>query len=870
VTADTGGHIAYVLDAAAAQAALPEVESVRVVTRLFDAPTLGSEHALAREPAGPKLTVERVATARRDYLEKEALAAEVPAFTRAFLGWLARQDRPHLIHAHFADAAAVAAAARARFGIPFVYTPHALGIDKRAQGVAAPGLDARVAQEADALALADAVIVSSRDEAERQVGAYGVAGAAARTRRVPPGIPALPPPPAPGSGRRTLADRLGEWLDRPGLPVLLAVARPVAKKNIAGLLRACAGAPELAARANVVVLAGQHGRHNSAEERQVLTELHALAATPALRGRVALPPAHDALDVAALYARASRGGAFVNPALHEPFGLTLLEAAAAGVPVVATRSGGPAEIVERIGHGLLVDPRDDAAVAAACLRLVSDAGLHARLADAARANAGRYDWNSYAAASVALYREAAAVGGAVGVGAARGASVRQDDARGHGQAAHDGSAEQVDRRADRASPHGRTSLPPVRAFPPARTTDRSDGGPARSGTGDGRSGPAVAPDRRASAAEPSRRTASSDPLSVSTAHAAPAAASAGRAAPASPPAFPGLRVEGDAPDGPDGGSASDREPTTGPSGWAPPAMLPPSPFPDADRGARTGAGTMHGAGTGTGDRPSRDGAASGASRPALLACDIDGTLTGCADGARAFAAWRAGAGLPFAVATGRSLAAARAVLAAWDLPEPDAYITDVGTRLHRSDGAGGWAECPRYAEALDLGWDRAAAARALAVLGVEAQPADAQGPHKISLFGDPDQAEAARAALAAAGCAARLVYSHNRFIDVLAPAGGKAAAVAAWALEHGLTLADCVAAGDSGNDVDMLEACGRAIAVATENAGELAGLTPRPGLYRAARAHAGGVLEGLAAMGLAVSGPAAGGAAALPREGAAA
>ena len=90
------------------------------------------------------------------------------------------------------------------------------------------------------------------------------------------------------------------------LPIVLAIARPVAKKNLAGLLRAYAGDPALQARANLVILAGQHD-HAAGEERAVLAELHALAADPALAGRVALPARHDPADVAALYARAAQG-----------------------------------------------------------------------------------------------------------------------------------------------------------------------------------------------------------------------------------------------------------------------------------------------------------------------------------------------------------------------------------------------------------------------------------------------------------------------------------------------------------------------------------------------------------------------------------
>ena len=55
---------------------------------------------------------------------------------------------------------------------------------------------------------------------------------------------------------------------------------------------------------------------------------------------------------------ASRGGIFVNPALTEPFGLTLLEASSCGLPIIATDDGGPKEIHSKCENGLLVDVTD--------------------------------------------------------------------------------------------------------------------------------------------------------------------------------------------------------------------------------------------------------------------------------------------------------------------------------------------------------------------------------------------------------------------------------------------------------------------------------------------------------------------------------
>jgi len=640
ITADTGGHIAYILDAAHAQAMNIDVDQVSIVTRLFEGAGLGLDHARASERLTDNLTIDRIATEDRRYLEKEALAEELDAFAEAFCAHLARLPRlPDVIHAHFSDAAAVAAEARRRFAIPFVYTPHALGIDKARHHGASPTLDGRIAAERESIAKADALIVSTHDEAERQVHGYGVP-VDGRIHRIAPGVPRrdTSPPRQPH-----LVERLGDHLTDPAKPILLAIARPVPKKNLAALARAYAASPALRDAANLVILAGQHDGPGSPEERAVLGELQALASHPDLQGRFALPPAHDGHDVAALYDRAAQGGVFVNAALHEPFGLTLIEAAAAGAPVVATRHGGPSEIVGALGHGLLVEPRDEAAIAAACLAILSDPERHARMSAAGREGAGRYDWTRYAAESVALY-----------------------------------------------------------------------------------------------------------------------------------------------------------------------ARLPRA--------------------------------------PGLLASDIDHTLTGCRVGAHAFTQWRQGSDLPFVVATGRCFSMARAILSQWGLPEPDAFITDVGTRIMLKSQRG-WQECPDFSARLNQGWDRKAVVAALKPLRLRPQPRDTAGPHKVSYFGTAEDAARVRETLAEQGLAAKTVFSHGKLIDVLAPLGGKAAAVAAYARRLGLPLGACIAAGDSGNDVDMLEDCGHAIVVGNAS-DELDGLVPRDGLIRTDGHHANGVLEGLDRLGL--------------------
>ncbi len=95
---------------------------------------------------------------------------------------------------------------------------------------------------------------------------------------------------------------------------------------------------------------------------------------------------------------------FVNPCAVEGFGLVTAEAMAWQLPVVATASGGSAELVEDGVSGLLVEPYDPAALAGAIVRLVSDRGLAEELGRGARARAReRFGAERTVERTVALY-----------------------------------------------------------------------------------------------------------------------------------------------------------------------------------------------------------------------------------------------------------------------------------------------------------------------------------------------------------------------------------------------------------------------------------------------------------------------------------
>lgn len=94
-------------------------------------------------------------------------------------------------------------------------------------------------------------------------------------------------------------------------------------------------------------------------------------------------------DLAAAYASAD---AFVFPSTTETLGLSMLEALASGLPVVAARTGATGEVVEDGVNGLLYDPNSPDAMVAAVRRVLSDEDLRWELSRGARATAEERDW----------------------------------------------------------------------------------------------------------------------------------------------------------------------------------------------------------------------------------------------------------------------------------------------------------------------------------------------------------------------------------------------------------------------------------------------------------------------------------------------
>ena len=384
--ADTGGQTLYVLDLVRSLALRPEVEQVDVVTRLIHDRRVDASYSQPVETIAPGARILRLPFGPKRYLRKEQLWPHLEELADQLVQHLAQPGQGvDWIHAHYADAGFVGALVSQRLGIPLVFTGHSLGREKQRRLLAGGGdrqqieqayaISRRIEAEEQALAQADLVITSTRQEADHQYSRYG------QFRRekaevVPPGVDAsrFHPLRSPTEGA-DLDQLLNPFLRNPGKPPLLAISRAVRRKNIPALVEAFGRSTVLRNRHNLVLVLGcrDDPRQLDKQQRDVFQQVFDLVDRHNLYGSVAYPKQHRRSQVPSFYRwAAQREGLFVNPALTEPFGLTLLEAAACGLPMVSTDDGGPRDIQARCDNGLLVDVTDSGALQEALERAGKD------------------------------------------------------------------------------------------------------------------------------------------------------------------------------------------------------------------------------------------------------------------------------------------------------------------------------------------------------------------------------------------------------------------------------------------------------------------------------------------------------------------
>jgi sucrose-phosphate synthase len=421
--ADTGGQVKYVMELAAGLSAREDIGRVDLFTRLIADKRVSSDYSKPIEVINDKFRIVRVQCGGRKYMRKELLWPHLDEYVDKTIKSIKRNHAmPDIVHGHYPDAGYVAMQLAEIFGLPFVYTGHSLGRAKLArlldQGmreaeiIKKSKIDRRIDAEEQILARADLVITSTRHEIEEQYGLYHNKDVPTY-QVVPPGIDIdtfypfyhdmLEDAERSENARYAQASMLKElnrFFMNPEKPLILALSRPDKRKNISGLVRAYGEDLELQSMANLAVFAGLRKDIDAMadNEREVLTEMLLAMDKYDLYGKMAIPKKHDfEYEVPALYRiAAERRGVFVNPALTEPFGLTLLEASATGLPIVATDDGGPNDIVRNCKNGILVDVSRVKQISSAVRKIIADKDLWERYSKNGIMNVRKhYTWQSH-------------------------------------------------------------------------------------------------------------------------------------------------------------------------------------------------------------------------------------------------------------------------------------------------------------------------------------------------------------------------------------------------------------------------------------------------------------------------------------------
>lgn len=398
---------------------------------------------IVRIPFGP----------RDKYIPKELLWPYIQEFVDGALNHIMQMSKvlgeqigwgqpiwPAAIHGHYADAGDSAALLSGALNVPMVFTGHSLGKDKLEQLLkqgrmtrdeinATYKINRRIEAEELALDASEIIITSTRQEIEEQWCLYSgfdlILERKLRARikrgvscygRFMPRMVVIPP----GMEFHNIVVHDGDidgdvdgneeiaashdpliWAEimrfftNPRKPMILALARPDPKKNILTLVKAFGEYRPLRELANLTLIMGNRDAIDemSGTSAAVLTAVLKLIDKYDLYGQVAYPKHHKQSEVADIYGLAAKTkGVFVNPAFIEPFGLTLIEAAAHGLPIVATKNGGPVDIIRVLDNGLLIDPHDQDSIADALYKLVSDKQLWARCRQNGLNNIHLFSW----------------------------------------------------------------------------------------------------------------------------------------------------------------------------------------------------------------------------------------------------------------------------------------------------------------------------------------------------------------------------------------------------------------------------------------------------------------------------------------------
>lgn len=420
---DTGGQVKYVLELMHALSQNERIRKVDLFTRLIIDRRVSPKYAKPIEEVNEKARIIRIPCGGNNYRRKEVLWNYLDEFIDQTIRFNKEQGEfPDLVHGHYADGNYIASNLADFFHIPFFSTGHSLGRNKLKMllqlGMTEEkineqfNMQRRIAAEEKAIGKADRIITSTTYEIQSQYTDYEQLDPS-RFVVLPPGLdeelfypyyrpemPSFKMSIAQEQALHKVHTEIERFLFDPGKPLILSIGRPDKRKNFETIIEAYGSDKELQTMANLAIFAGVRKdiTQMPSEEQEILTNLLLLMDKYDLYGRLAIPKKNDPkLEIPEIYRLAARKkGVFINATPGENFGLTIVESAASGLPVVASPTGGPKEILEKCENGILVDVEDKSQIAAAIKKIIGNDNLWQELSgNGIRGVSEHYSWEAH-------------------------------------------------------------------------------------------------------------------------------------------------------------------------------------------------------------------------------------------------------------------------------------------------------------------------------------------------------------------------------------------------------------------------------------------------------------------------------------------
>jgi D-inositol-3-phosphate glycosyltransferase len=320
------------------------------------------------------------------HLPKEALPEISDQFCHGVMEWIEANEKPDIIHGNYWLSGVVGHHLKHELDVPFVSTFHTLARVKAEGGDPEPKWRDRA--EAEIIQCSDAICVSCVEEEEQFRRLYG--DPHGRIEIIAPGVEHAFFAPGDQAGARRAIN-----VD-PDVPFILFVGRiqPLKGPDVAIRALAALGRPD----AQLAIVGGSSGHNGDVQA----SEAHALVDELGLHDQVHFiePKPHHILST---WYRAA--DIVLVPSRSESFGLVALEAAACGVPVVASAVGGLLSLVDDGETGYLIEGRKPADYADAMRTILNDSELAASMGKAAVERAKAYTWRAAAERLRDLYAE---------------------------------------------------------------------------------------------------------------------------------------------------------------------------------------------------------------------------------------------------------------------------------------------------------------------------------------------------------------------------------------------------------------------------------------------------------------------------------